>query len=320
MSLFLYNYIKSMRLYYAFITGISGWVGVSFYEFLNPNSLNRHIKICILSMLFLSWGINQIINDFLGLKEDKINAPNRPMVNGNLKVKPALLLTILLLTLMSIITYFLNPLALIPAISGIILNVIYQYAKSFSLLGNLIFGIMIAMCPIYGFLACGPLLFTLNYLNILSVLSIITFLNGLMTYYTYFKDYLGDKETGKNTFIVKYGIQVSKNLGLAAPLIFILMISFFLFKSNLMNDLVNNNEFIFCSIISAFLLLWTGFAYFKNPIGKKTYFNLSTNIRACCASQCVIISIFNRQLSLFLLISSYIFIGFLFNYYSDELS
>ena len=29
-------YIKSMRLYYAFVTGIAGWIGVSFYSYLVP--------------------------------------------------------------------------------------------------------------------------------------------------------------------------------------------------------------------------------------------------------------------------------------------
>jgi len=31
---FAFAYIKTMRLYYAFITGIAGWIGVSFYQFL----------------------------------------------------------------------------------------------------------------------------------------------------------------------------------------------------------------------------------------------------------------------------------------------
>ena len=44
-------------------------------------------------MLFLSWGINQIINDYLGLKEDRVNAPNRPMVTGELDPGKALVLT-----------------------------------------------------------------------------------------------------------------------------------------------------------------------------------------------------------------------------------
>ena len=79
---FIKAYIKSMRLYYSFITGIAGWVGVAYYEYLAnlpAGAREKTIeiipseekKIVILVLLFLSWGINQIINDFLGLKEDK---------------------------------------------------------------------------------------------------------------------------------------------------------------------------------------------------------------------------------------------------------
>lgn len=90
-------YIKSMRLYYAFVTGIAGWVGVSFYHWLMPGQAGFVRSSLILAMLFLSWGINQIFNDYLGLREDRINAPNRPMVTGELNAKAALWLSTALL-------------------------------------------------------------------------------------------------------------------------------------------------------------------------------------------------------------------------------
>lgn len=31
---FIKAYIKSMRLYYSFVTGIAGWLGMSFYEYI----------------------------------------------------------------------------------------------------------------------------------------------------------------------------------------------------------------------------------------------------------------------------------------------
>ena len=64
MSGFVRAYIKSMRLYYAFITGIAGWIGVSFYNFCMPEHADAVRSGLILVMLFLSWGINQIINDY----------------------------------------------------------------------------------------------------------------------------------------------------------------------------------------------------------------------------------------------------------------
>jgi len=150
------NYVKSMRLYYAFITGISGWVGVAFYQFLFPGSVSPLRSGLILGLLFLSWGVNQIVNDVLGLKEDRLNAPNRPLVTGALPLKPALGISAAAIALTLGLAWVLNPLSVAPALAGILLNVVYEYAKRHSLWGNAVFGVMIAMCPLFGFLASGP--------------------------------------------------------------------------------------------------------------------------------------------------------------------
>ena len=149
-------YIKSMRLYYAFVTGIAGWVGVSFYDFKVNGDVSSERLMIILVMLFLSWGINQIINDYLGLEEDKINAPNRPMVTGELNPKYALLVTAFFLSVMIFISWLLNPWSIIPAVLGISLNVLYEYAKAWGLAGNIVFGVMISMCTAYGFFGVWP--------------------------------------------------------------------------------------------------------------------------------------------------------------------
>lgn len=38
MIVFIRAYFKSMRLYYAFITGIAGWAGVAYYDYLTAGS------------------------------------------------------------------------------------------------------------------------------------------------------------------------------------------------------------------------------------------------------------------------------------------
>jgi len=35
---FIRAYIKSMRLYYAFVIGIAGWIGMAFYEYIAKSS------------------------------------------------------------------------------------------------------------------------------------------------------------------------------------------------------------------------------------------------------------------------------------------
>jgi geranylgeranylglycerol-phosphate geranylgeranyltransferase len=160
---FIKAYIKSMRLYYAFVTGIAGWVGVVFYDYITKTNISlvsdiliSQKKIIILVFLFLSWGINQIFNDYLGLKEDRINAPNRPMVTGELNAKAALLVSTLLLIGVGIITYvYLQPIAIMPLVVGVLLNIVYEYAKGYGILGNIVFGVMIGNCTVYGYLVSG---------------------------------------------------------------------------------------------------------------------------------------------------------------------
>ena len=42
---FIKAYIKSMRLYYSFVTGIAGWLGVAYYEYLANTPAERSIEI-----------------------------------------------------------------------------------------------------------------------------------------------------------------------------------------------------------------------------------------------------------------------------------
>jgi geranylgeranylglycerol-phosphate geranylgeranyltransferase len=314
-------YIQSMRLYYGFITGIAGWIGVSFYTFCEPDQTNRSRNILLLAMLFLSWGINQIVNDFQGLPEDRINAPNRPMVTGELSPIPALAVSGILMLGVVAVSWFLNPLSIIPVILGAGLNILYGHAKRWSLLGNVIFGLSIAMCTAYGFLAAGPTPTPLFNSNRISVLILVALMNGLMTFYTYFKDYRGDKRAGVKTFIVRHGPRVARYAGLVGAL---LPIGFFLLCVRMQwipfRDILYPRDFIFCGTMATLLQLWTAILFFRNPTGDRTYFSLATNIRACAAGQIALIAIFNGTLALYLFSASYIFIGFLFNLYKDSRS
>ncbi|MFA6568907.1 MAG: UbiA family prenyltransferase [Victivallales bacterium] len=314
-------YIKSMRLYYAFITGIAGWIGVSFYYYCRPECFSYSKCAFILIMLFLSWGINQIVNDYLGLPEDRINAPNRPMVTGELNPEISIAVTAFFLILVTILSWNLNHWSVLPLLLGVGLNVLYEYAKSWSLAGNAVFGLSIAMCTAYGFLAAGPLPDPVFTGNRVCVFILVAVLNGLMTYYTYFKDYKGDKTAGKRTFIVKYGLDVARYVGVAGALLpTFLLLAFIFLKWFPASDILFLRDFIFCGIITLFLQLWTAILFFRHPFGERTYFSLVTNIRACVAGQITLIAIFNGTLALYLLCASYVFIGFLFDLYKDAKS
>ena len=320
-----------MRLYYSFITGIAGLVGISYYQYLaysgvhtevidptrtyQPTSLTKFLLIMVI--LFLSWGINQIYNDYIGISEDRINAPDRPMVSGELNPFYAVLLSsVLMLSAVLITWFFLEPYAIIPLILGIALNFIYEYAKGYGIWGNIIFGIMISICAIYSFLAAGKFDSSIFSFSTLLLIIYISLLNGLMTLYTYFKDYEGDKQVGKKTLIVKLGIDRSQKLALLAS--FLPIISFMIIYYGLeVWEYELNSIFMELGLLATGLQLWTGYLYFKDPIGTRTYFSLSINFRACACSESAIIAIFNPALGVILFLASYFFIGFLFNFHAN---
>lgn len=323
---FIKAYIKSMRLYYAFVTGIAGWIGIAFYEYIAKSPFqtvelvpSAEKKAMVLVMLFLSWGINQIINDYLGLKEDRINAPHRPMVTGELNPQKALALTGILLIVSLVITYlYLEPIALIAAILGILLNILYEYAKGHGIFGNIVFGMMISSCTAFGFLAAGPTESPYFTYSRVSVLILVAVMNGLMTFYTYFKDYEGDKAAGKRTIIVQLGVERSKYLAAISSLL-PAVIFLLLYLNNFIEARVNN-MFLILAGLTFFLELWTGYLYYKNPQGERTYYSLVANFRACICGQATLIALFNTELAMLLFLVSYMFVGFLFDLHTDPKS
>jgi geranylgeranylglycerol-phosphate geranylgeranyltransferase len=325
---FIKAYIKSMRLYYSFITGIAGLIGICYYQYLAYfNKYGRGVSVYqptppekfiqILVILFLSWGINQIYNDYLGKNEDQINAPDRPMVTGEIHPLYAVLLSSILMVCALFFTWFcLEPFAVIPLMLGIALNFIYEYAKGFGIWGNIIFGFMISMCAVYGFFAAGKFDSSIFSYGSLFLIIFISLLNGLMTLYTYFKDYEGDKAVGKKTLVVKLGTERSQKLALFSS--FLPLISFLIIYYGLEAwHYELNSIFIELGLLSTGLQLWTGYLYFQYPCGSKTYFSLSINFRACACSESAMIAIFNPALGIILFLTSYFFIGFLFNFHAN---
>jgi geranylgeranylglycerol-phosphate geranylgeranyltransferase len=241
------------------------------------------------------------------------------MVTGELPIRPALLLTAALLAGTLGVSYFLNPWAAAAAALGIALNVLYEYAKAWSILGNLVFGVMIALCAVFGFFACGPTPDVLVTSNRLCGLAIIAAANGLMTFFTYFKDYEGDRKAGKNTFIVRHGLRIGRAAGVVGTVLLFVLLALFIVAGWLpASDILFPRSFIFCCLVAGFLQLWNVYLYFVNPYGRATYFNLQYNFRACVATEVALIALFNETLALYLLIVSYILIGFLFAFHKDE--
>ncbi len=79
-----------------------------------------------------------------------------------------------------------------------------------------------------------------------------------------------------------------------------------------------NNTFILLGVLTLVLEIQTGWLYFKNPVGERTYYSLEANFRACTCGQAAFVALFNEQLALVLFILSYVFVGFLFHLYHNS--
>jgi len=313
---FVRAYVRSMRLYYAFVTGIAGWIGVAYAQRLHPAEATPGKAIVVLTILFLAWGINQIVNDYLGRREDRINAPHRPMVSGELDPRAALAVSGVLLLLSVVIGYLISPLAVVPLVAGMLLNIVYEAAKGVPVLGNLVFGLMIAMCPIFAYVAMtGDASIAFTPMS-LAVLLLVALLNGLMTYYTYFKDYEGDKAAGKVTVVVLQGLEASRRVALVLGFLPALCIGLLLGTG----VVAGSHGPVFPALFTATLLLQvrTGLLYYRHPTGPQAYYSLATNFRACACGQAMLIALFDPALAVGLYVATYLLIGFLFRLHQDH--
>jgi geranylgeranylglycerol-phosphate geranylgeranyltransferase len=308
-------------------------LGLSYYQFVAKASdvialsnVHRTVEVqtssakslMILCILFLAWGINQIVNDYLGLKEDRINAPARPMVTGELNPIAALTVSAFLMIIAMATTWlYLEKMAVIPLIIGVLLNIVYEYSKGYGIWGNIVFGIMISTCGMYGFVAAGPSETSILTPARMSMLAYVAMINGLMTFYTYFKDYEGDKASGKRTIIVRYGLERSKHLSIIGSflptLVFVLM--YFGFHTW---PISFNGIFLLLAALTCCLQVWTGYLFYKNPKGEMTYYSLSFNFRACACCETALIALFNPALGVVCFFLTYMFIGFLFNFHINK--
>lgn len=298
---FIFYYLKSGRLYYAFVTLTAGWVGVAMYQ--SESTCNVFNKIITLTIMFVGWGVNQIINDYMGLKEDRINAPDRPMVSGKLQAKPALLLSSIIILMAVIWSFCQTPLSLIPLLGGVLMNIVYSYAKGYGIYGNLAFGLSISACTWYSYVVLGGSL--CGFFNYWRILAAVVLFNMIMTYFTYFKDYLGDKEAGKNTLVVKWGLEKASNMG----------VLFSFVPAIILGALYDGDRnFLISAILASSLFILTGILFKKENDGKNTYFNLKYNFAALSASQACLVCHLGRSMEgLVLAICSIIWVIVIFS-------
>ena len=209
MKSFLYHYIRSMRLYYGFVTMTTALVGMMLaYGDRNPPSHGIHDAI-VLVIAFLAWGVNQIFSDYFDRKEDAINAPHRPMVTGALKPKPALTLSACLLLLIGGVSFALSPYAFLYLVIGGLLNIAYSLLKRVPILNCIVYACAISCCFPFAYAGvanrCPDTFF-----YIIGASLFVFPAHFLMCHNSYYKDVEGDRAAGVQTLQTLFSPNVAR--------------------------------------------------------------------------------------------------------------
>ena len=190
---FVYYYLRSMRLYYGFVTGTTTLVGC----LASGHTLAEGRTWLLFAMGFLAWGFNQIFSDWCDRKEDAINAPHRPMVTGALKPAPAFAVSLVGLGAIAVVGFLLSPWTLVFLGIGGALNIAYSLLKRVPVLNCLVYACAISCCALFGWAgSVGALLPVERSLLLIAYLVPIHF---LMCHNSYYKDVPCDRAAGVRT-------------------------------------------------------------------------------------------------------------------------
>ena len=211
---FLYYYLRSMRLYYGFVTATTVLVGLCLVRFGTGGAGAWTARdAALLSMGFLSWGFNQIFSDWCDRKEDAINAPHRPMVTGALKPLPAFAVSAAGLAAIAVAGYLMSPWTLAFLALGGALNIAYSLLKRVPVLNCLVYACAISCCALFAIAGMAKRCPTLDEFGF--VAAWILPVHFLMCHNSYYKDVKGDREAGVRTLQTSYHKYVAELVSIA---------------------------------------------------------------------------------------------------------
>ena len=209
---FLYYYLRSMRLYYGFVTATTVLAGLCLAHAHSTEGLESLTRLDGLMFVFgfLAWGANQIFSDWCDRKEDAINAPHRPMVTGALAPRPAFALSALILSLIAIVSAWVSPWTLLFLLVGGALNIAYSRLKRIPIVNCLVYAAAISCCALYA--VAGVQDRCPGWDDFLVVAVTILPAHFLMCHNSYYKDVAGDRAAGVRTLQTMYPAIVAKTL------------------------------------------------------------------------------------------------------------
>ena len=219
---FLYYYLRSMRLYYGFVTATTVLAGLCLaHGTYNELKLSWTLTdlpwtlrdAAFLAMGFFAWGFNQIFSDWCDRKEDAINAPHRPMVTGALKPLPAFAVSAAGLAVIAVVGYLMSPWTLAFLALGGVLNIAYSLLKRVPVLNCLVYACAISCCALFAIAGMAKRCPTLDEFGF--VAAWIMPVHFLMCHNSYYKDVKGDRAAGVRTLQTSYHKYVAELVSIA---------------------------------------------------------------------------------------------------------
>jgi geranylgeranylglycerol-phosphate geranylgeranyltransferase len=298
-----------MRVYLFFLSGMAGYAGVAW-----AGGASAIDTIAILAVVFVGWGVNQVVNDILGLKEDRINAPHRPLVTGVLPLRAAIVISAVLFVIGLIVTAYLNTSAIWLYLAVFFLNALYEYAKGLPIAGNVNFALLMPICFFYGVLCAGGESLEASFANQkhLGVALAFFLINFSMCFFTYYKDYEGDEVAGKKTLVVLLSPEKARFTNF--------VFSALPFATLFAMPFVPNSFFIVSMFLNFLMFQYVALAYFRCPMGESTYYNLKWNYASAVLYEVSFIMLVEPSIGVLLYVLSLVGVLGIFQLHKDHLS
>ena len=201
-----------MRPYLLFVSGAAGFAGIAL-GWSENHSIIRFLLVFL--PIFLGYGFGQALTDCFQVDTDSISATYRPLVRKEVSPKALGIVSFAGLVAIGIPLIWLNPSNTILCLLAIFGLATYTYfKKNFWMAGPFYNGWIVMILPIVAFLATsGTKLSAIPSETLLWVCIITLFSYANFVLIGYLKDITADRQTGYNTFAVKFGWNASVLLG-----------------------------------------------------------------------------------------------------------
>jgi geranylgeranylglycerol-phosphate geranylgeranyltransferase len=212
---------------------------------------------------------SMIINDLYDIKIDKINYPNRPLVNGELTTKEAIFFTIILLSITQIINIIYMPVVLQKYLYLIIvlINIYTPILKKILFVKNLTcasivsFSVLFSGLSMYNSNKINQILgnFLINSYQDINIRTRLLLTSSILLFFSSLYcellldigDYKGDKDNNIPTIPVVYGKKFSLILSIS-----LLCFNIFMVYNSLVHNISTQAGILFCLI---YLPVWNNF-------------------------------------------------------------